>query len=73
VKQGADGVASSKRLFKLIGEVKPLVLEYYELTGRPLGITGEIAEYEAARVLGIELLPARQAGHDAIRTTPDGG
>jgi hypothetical protein len=65
-------VASSKRLFKLIGEVKPLALEYYELTGRPLGITGEIAEHEAARILNIELLPARQSGHDAIRTTADG-
>lgn len=30
-------MASSKRLFKLIGEIKPLALEYYELTGSRLG------------------------------------
>jgi hypothetical protein len=32
----------------------------------PLGITGEVAEHEAARILGVELTPARQAGYDAI-------
>jgi hypothetical protein len=31
-----------------------------------VGITGEVAEYEAARILGVELTPARQAGYDAI-------
>jgi hypothetical protein len=36
------------------------------LTGKPLGITGEVAEYEAARILGVVLTPARQAGYDAI-------
>ncbi len=35
------------------------------MTGKPLGITGEIAEYEGAR-LGVELTRARQAGYDAI-------
>ena len=40
--------------------------EYRALTGKPLGITGEVAEYEAARILGIELTPARQAGYDGI-------
>jgi hypothetical protein len=32
-------------------------------------VTGEIAEYEAARLLGIELSVVRQAGYDAIRRT----
>jgi hypothetical protein len=36
------------------------------LTGKPLGVTGEVAEYEAARILGLELTPARQAGYDAV-------
>jgi hypothetical protein len=44
---------------------KTLAQEYRRLTGRPLGITGEVAEYEAARLLGVELTPARQAGYDA--------
>jgi hypothetical protein len=42
------------------------------LTGRPLGVTGEMAEYEAARILGLELAVVRQAGYDAIRKTPGG-
>ena len=54
------------RVMEILGEAKLLAREYYALTGKPLGITGEVAEYEAARLLGIELTPARQAGYDAI-------
>ena len=36
-------------------------------TGKPLGITGEVAEFSAALLLGLELSKARQAGYDAIR------
>lgn len=43
-----------------------LARRYRELTGKPLGVTGEVAEFEAARILGVELTPARQAGYDAI-------
>ena len=35
-------------------------------------MTAEIAEYEAARLLGLTLSPARQAGYDATRSTKDG-
>ena len=51
----------------ILAEVKPLAVEYYELTGKPLGVTGEIGEFEAARLLGLELEPARSAGYDATR------
>lgn len=64
--------ASEERLFELLGEAKQLAREYYELTGKPLGITGEVAEYEAARLLGVELAPARTAGYDAVRKTRKG-
>lgn len=57
---------SSDRVLALLREAKALAREYYALTGKPLGITGEVAEYEAARILGVELTPARQAGYDAI-------
>jgi hypothetical protein len=50
----------------ILQEVKQLGQRYYALTGKPLGITGEVAEYEAARILGVELTPARQAGYDGI-------
>ncbi len=43
---------------------------YRELTGKPLGITGEVGEVLAARLLGLDLSEARQAGYDAIG--PDG-
>lgn len=39
---------------------------YRELTGKPLGITGEIGEVLAARLLGLELADARQSGYDAV-------
>jgi hypothetical protein len=54
------------RLMAILSEAKKLAREYRTLTGKPLGITGEVAEYEAARLLGVELMQARQAGYDAI-------
>lgn len=63
---------NERRRFELLGEVKRLAREYRELTGRPLGVTGEVAEYEAARFLGLELAAVRQAGYDAIRATTEG-
>ena len=32
-----------------------------------MGVTGEIAEYEAAEKLGLELVEARSPGYDAVR------
>ena len=52
----------------LLAKAKLLARQYYELTGKPLGVTGEVAEYEAARLLGVTLAPARQAGYDATET-----
>ncbi len=51
----------------IIGDVKALAVEYHQTTGKPLGVTGEIAEMEAARLLGLELAEARSPGYDAIR------
>lgn len=50
----------------ILADAKRLAQEYRALTGKPLGIAGEVAEFEAARILGVELTPARQAGYDAI-------
>jgi hypothetical protein len=52
----------------ILRDAKKLAQKYRAVTGKPLGITGEVAEYEAARVLGVKLTPARQAGYDAIET-----
>ena len=45
---------------------KELASKYKKLTGKPLGITGEIAEFNAAKLLNLKLAEARQAGYDAI-------
>jgi hypothetical protein len=61
-------MSDTDRIFGILGEAKRLAQEYRRLTGKPLGITGEVAEYEAVRILGVELTPARQAGYDAVET-----
>jgi hypothetical protein len=53
-------------ILEVLLAAKKLAQRYRKLTGKPLGVTGEIAEYEAARILGLELTLARQAGYDAI-------
>lgn len=63
---------TDRRLLELLGQVKAVAREYYALTGKPLGVTGEVAEYEAAALLGLTLASARQAGYDASRVV-DGG
>lgn len=50
----------------ILERAKELAIEYKELTGKPLGITGEIGEFTAAKLLNLKLTKARQAGHDAI-------
>ncbi len=51
----------------IVRAVKRLGMRYRDLTGRPLGITGEVAEYEAVRLLRLQVAPVRQTGYDAIR------
>jgi hypothetical protein len=51
----------------IIKDAKALAKRYRNLTGRPLGITGEVAEFEATRLLGLRLATVRQDGYDAIR------
>jgi len=63
---------SAKRTREILAAVKPLAAEYYQLTGKPLGVTGEVAEYVAARELKLELVPPRTPGYDAIRKTRNG-
>ncbi len=63
--------SAAEELAKLAVEAKRVARRYYELTGKPLGETGEIAELEAARLLNLRLADARQAGWDAIGTHCD--
>lgn len=52
---------------EILATVKPLAVEYYRLTGKPFGVTGEIAECVAAELLGLKLVPTRTIGYDALR------
>ena len=56
----------SKRLRTLLADAKLLAKQYYALTGRPLGITSEVAESEAVRHLRLQLAVVRQPGYDAL-------
>lgn len=58
-------MSDEDRILELLRQAKMLAREYRELTGKPLGIAGEVAEYEAAKHLRIKLAPARHAGYDA--------
>lgn len=60
---------AARRIRDILSQVKELGGEYYQLTGKPLGVTGEVAEHVAAETLGLELAPARTEGYDAIRRT----
>jgi DNA-directed RNA polymerase subunit RPC12/RpoP len=60
-------VTSQERVREILRQVKPLAAEFYQLTQKPLGVTGEIAEFVAAERLGLTLTPARTVGHDALR------
>lgn len=59
-----------KTLQEVIEMAKQVAKRYRELTGKPLGITGEIGEVITAELLGLKLSNARQPGYDAI--APDG-
>lgn len=62
----------SAQVDDLLARVTQLAKEYRRLTGRPLGITGEVAELEATRRLGLELCEVRQKGYDAIDRSGNG-
>ncbi|MEN8721247.1 MAG: hypothetical protein ABF335_00010 [Alphaproteobacteria bacterium] len=58
-------VALIDSMGEILGRAKQAAVEYYQLTGKPLGITGEVGEYLVAELLGLELAEARMAGYDA--------
>lgn len=61
-----------QEVMSLLRAAKRLGAEYYRKTGKPLGVTGEVAELEAAEKLGLTLCDARTPGFDAIDPTREG-
>ena len=54
-----------EKLERILESVRQPAIDYQELTGKPLGITGEFGEYMTAELLGLELAVARKKGYDA--------
>ena len=54
-----------EKIEEILARAKEVAVQYYEVTGKPLGITGEVGEYEAARLLDLRLEAARAPGFDA--------
>lgn len=52
---------------KLIAQARQLAADYKRATGKPLpGVSAEVAEYDAARLLDLELCREPQGGYDAV-------
>ncbi|WP_165678973.1 MULTISPECIES: hypothetical protein [Pseudomonadaceae] len=45
---------SRPEIMELLGQAKILIQRYGALTNKPLGITGEVAEFEATRLLSLD-------------------
>lgn len=54
-------------ILNILNDAKLLAKRFRKLTGKPLGITGEVAEFSAANILGLKLSEARQTGYDATK------
>jgi hypothetical protein len=57
--------ATGRDRTRILKQVKMLAKEYRDVFGRPLGVTGEVAEYEACRHMNLRSMPPRHAGYDA--------
>ncbi len=51
---------------KLISEARRLAADYRRATGKPLGISGEIAKHDACRLLGLDPVNDSNGGYDAV-------
>lgn len=60
------------RVLEILSEIKHLAVEYQKLTGRPLGVAGEVGEHVAARHLDLQLAEVREKSFDATRLSQSG-
>ena len=62
-----DVLVSVYSVDKLISEARRLAADYRRLTGKPLaGVSGEIAQHDAARLMNLEICDPAVGGYDAI-------
>ena len=51
---------------KLMAQTRKLAADYRRATGQPLPVTSEIANYDAANLLGLDLIQPPPGGYDAL-------
>ncbi len=51
---------------KLMAQTRKLAADYRRATGQPLPLTAEIANHDAARLLGLEMIQPPPGGYDAV-------
>ncbi len=62
-----SGTGNPYSLERLIEETRRLAREYRRTTGKPLpGVTGEIANFDATRLLGLDPVTDTTGGYDAV-------
>ena len=57
---------STKRLKGIVESAIAIAKEYRLITGKPMGITGEVGEFLVADLMNLNLMEARQPGYDAV-------
>lgn len=57
----------------LIAQARRLAAEFRKVTGKPLPVSSEIAQYDASRLLDLELVHPGMGGYDAIGRGPRAG
>ena len=50
----------------LMNQTRKLAKEYRQAMGRPLAVSNELAVYDAARLLNLEIAADNEAGYDAV-------
>ena len=51
---------------KLMAQTRKLAAEYRQTTGQPLPVTAEIANFDAARLLNLDIVQPPPGGYDAV-------
>jgi hypothetical protein len=54
-----------EKIGPILERARKAAIDYYKITDKPLGITGEVGEYLGAKELGLKLAKAREPGFDA--------
>jgi hypothetical protein len=70
--KAAMEIPDQEKLRGLLRRAKSLACEYYAPTKKPLGVTGEVAELEAAEKLGLVLADVRTPFYDAFQEKESG-